>query len=168
VHCPVWAKSGQAQQLADRSLGWQPTTSRAGELWPWTRRGGSPAGSDQPAATAGGGRRLGHKEVAGDPVEVGEGLARAHSGLSTVVHLSGEKSATGAGTGGAGVVGDGLHIEKELVEAVAGAVRGRRRRCTWRHSWRLGRRGFGGGDTDRRLMVPVRGSGSCGGPAHSS
>jgi hypothetical protein len=117
VHCPVWAKSGQAQQLAGRSLGWQLTTSRAGELLSWTRCGGGPAGSDQPTATTGGGRWLGHKEVAGDPVEVGEGLARAHSGLSMVVRLGGEKPTTGAGTGGAGVVGDGLHIGKELVEA---------------------------------------------------
>jgi hypothetical protein len=65
-------------------LGWQPTTSRAGELWPWTRRGGGPAGSGQPAAMAGGERWLGHEEVARDPLEVGEGLAGAHPGLSTV------------------------------------------------------------------------------------
>jgi hypothetical protein len=47
-----------------------------------------------------GGRWLEHKEVAGDPLEVGEGLVGAHPGLSTVVQLSGEKPATRAGTGG--------------------------------------------------------------------
>jgi hypothetical protein len=35
--------------------------------------------------------------------------------------LGGEKPATGAGTGGAGVVGDGLRIIAELVEVLAAA-----------------------------------------------
>jgi hypothetical protein len=90
-------------------------------------------------------RRLGHEEVARDSLEVGEGSAGAHPGLSTVVRLGGEKLAMGAGTGGVGGVGDGLCIRAELMEAAAGAVRGWRRRCTWRRSRRLGRRGFGGG-----------------------
>jgi hypothetical protein len=84
VHCALWAKSGQAQQPAGRSLGWQPMTSRAGELWPWMSHGSGSVGSDQPAKMAGGERRLGHEEVARDPLEVGEGLAGAHPGLSTV------------------------------------------------------------------------------------
>jgi hypothetical protein len=46
---------------------------------------------------AGGERRLGHEEVARDPLEVGEGLAGAHPVLSTVVRLDGEKPATGEG-----------------------------------------------------------------------
>jgi hypothetical protein len=43
---------------------------------------------------------LGHEEVVRDPLEVGEGLAGAHPGLSMVERLGGEKSAMGAGTGG--------------------------------------------------------------------
>jgi hypothetical protein len=46
-----------------------------GELWPQTRRGSGPVGSGQLAAMVSGGRRLGHEEVVGDPVEVGEGSA---------------------------------------------------------------------------------------------
>jgi hypothetical protein len=69
---------------------------------------------------------------------------------------------------GAGVVGDGLHIRAELVEAVAGAVRDRMWQYMWRRSRWLGRRGFGGGGTGRMLMALVQGSGSCGGPAHNS
>jgi hypothetical protein len=38
--------------------------------------------------------------VVRDPLEVGEGLAGAHPGLSTVVQLSGKKPVMGAGTGG--------------------------------------------------------------------
>jgi hypothetical protein len=49
---------------------------------------------------AGGERRLGHEMVVRDPLEVGEGLAGAHPGLSTVVQLSGKKPVMGAGTGG--------------------------------------------------------------------
>jgi hypothetical protein len=104
---------------------------------------------------AGGEQRLGHEEVARDPFEVGEGLAGAHPGLSMVVRLSGEKPAMGAGTSGAEVVGDGLRIGADLVEAVAGAVRGRRRRCTWRRSRWLGRRGFGGRGVGRRSETEV-------------
>jgi hypothetical protein len=36
--------------------------------------------------------------------------------------------------GGVGVVGDALRIRAELVEAIAGAVRGQRRWCTWKRS----------------------------------
>jgi hypothetical protein len=49
---------------------------------------------------ADGERRLGHEEVVRDPLEVGEGLTGAHSGLSMVVRLGGEKPAMGAGIGG--------------------------------------------------------------------
>jgi hypothetical protein len=49
---------------------------------------------------AGGEQRLGHEEVVRDPLEVGEGSAGAHLGLSTVVQLDGEKPVMGAGTGG--------------------------------------------------------------------
>jgi hypothetical protein len=44
--------------------------------------------------------------------------------------------------GGAVVVGDGLRIEAELVEAVAGVVRGWRWWCTWWRSRRLGEGDF--------------------------
>jgi hypothetical protein len=106
----------------------------------------------------GGERQLGHEEVVRDPLEVGEGLAGAPPGLSTVVRLGVEKPAMGRGpvvAGGAGVVGDGLRIKVELVEAVAGAVRGWRRWCTWRRSWRLRQRGYGGGGMGRRPMAPA-------------
>jgi hypothetical protein len=83
---------------------------------------------------AGGEQRLGHEEVVRDPLEVGEGSAGAHLGLSTVVQLDGEKPVMGAETGGAGGVGDGLRIGAELMEVAAGAVHGRRRRCMSRRS----------------------------------
>jgi hypothetical protein len=55
------------------------------------------------------------------PIRGGRGVGGAHPGLSTVMGLGGEKPATGAGTGGAGVVGDGLRIIAELVEVLAAA-----------------------------------------------
>jgi hypothetical protein len=50
-------------------------------------RGGGPAGSGQLAVMAGGEQWLGHEEVARDLLEVGEGLAGAHVGLSMVAEL---------------------------------------------------------------------------------
>jgi hypothetical protein len=40
-------------------------------------------------------RQLGHEEVVRDPLEVGEGLARAHPGLCMVAWLDREKPAMG-------------------------------------------------------------------------
>jgi hypothetical protein len=62
--------------------------------------GGGLVGFGQPIAMAGGERWLGHEEVVRDPLEVGEGMAGAHLGLSMVVWLGGEKLVTGMGTSG--------------------------------------------------------------------
>jgi hypothetical protein len=130
----------------------------AGELWPQTRHGGGPTGSGQPAAMAGGGRQLGHEEVVGDPVEVGEGSVRLTRGCPPWCTLEGRSRRRGRGS----------MVPEWSVMGYASERSLWRRRCTWRCSRRLGWMGFGGRGVGRRSMALSRGSGSCGGPVHSS